>query len=70
MAPASVVFPDQLFLFQTPDENDEQRFHCIYKNVSNFIFKVETQITLFAESKIGVGGADLKSSIFWDINTT
>jgi hypothetical protein len=23
MAPASVVFPDPLFLFQTPDENDE-----------------------------------------------
>jgi hypothetical protein len=29
MAPASIVFPDPLFLFQTPDENDEQRFHCI-----------------------------------------
>jgi hypothetical protein len=23
MAPASIVFPDPLFLFQTPDENDE-----------------------------------------------
>jgi hypothetical protein len=23
MAPASTVFPDPLFLFQTPDENDE-----------------------------------------------
>jgi hypothetical protein len=29
MAPASIVFPDPLFLFQTPDENDEWRFHCI-----------------------------------------
>jgi hypothetical protein len=28
MAPASIVFPDPLFLFQTPDENDESRFHC------------------------------------------
>jgi hypothetical protein len=23
MAPASIVFPDPLFLFQTPDENNE-----------------------------------------------
>jgi hypothetical protein len=23
MAPVSIVFPDPLFLFQTPDENDE-----------------------------------------------
>jgi hypothetical protein len=30
MVPASIVFPDPLFLFQTPDENDEQRFHCTY----------------------------------------
>jgi hypothetical protein len=29
MAPTSIVFPDKLFLFQTPDENDEQKFHCI-----------------------------------------
>jgi hypothetical protein len=28
MAPTSIVFPDPLFLFQTPDENNE-RFHCI-----------------------------------------
>jgi hypothetical protein len=30
MAPASIVFPDPLFRFQNPDENDEQRFHCTY----------------------------------------
>jgi hypothetical protein len=28
MAPAPIVFPDPLFLLQTPDGNDEQRFHC------------------------------------------
>jgi hypothetical protein len=28
MAPASIFSPDPLFLFQTPDENDECRFHC------------------------------------------
>jgi hypothetical protein len=28
MAPASIVFPDPSFLFQTPNENDEYRFQC------------------------------------------
>jgi hypothetical protein len=31
MAPASIVFPDPLFHFQTPNENDESRFHCNIK---------------------------------------
>jgi hypothetical protein len=29
---SSVVFPDPLFLFQTPNENDELRFHYIYNS--------------------------------------
>jgi hypothetical protein len=28
MAFTSIVFPDPLFLIQTPDEKDEYRFHC------------------------------------------
>jgi hypothetical protein len=27
--PASVIFPYALFIFGTPDKNDESRFHCI-----------------------------------------
>jgi hypothetical protein len=45
MAPASIVFLDPLFLFQTPDENDESRFHC-----NNICWKV--QITEWVGSAV------------------
>jgi hypothetical protein len=46
-APTSTVFPDPLFLFQTPDENDEQRFHCISQKIELF-----TYVTLPLHAKI------------------
>jgi hypothetical protein len=47
MAPASTVFPDPSFLFQTPDENDEYMFHCIGKTIRERCNGIEIQNVIY-----------------------